>query len=707
MGKKHYASFGYYMVAFDEDEHSLVFIEETLGARITMDLTGLFVAGEKRLSFSDFGTCSVARERGDRSTSLTIRYFGADELPKPEIAISVDPRGITLVARELDFYEFRAAGHIYFGEGERVRSVSSGDDPEFAFRSAIGPATSRGDNAIFDGERDALAVIDGIRGLRIKYDWSEGAYGYTLRTMSEGVAEKIRIHVKKNLLGEKFSAEYKPLQRRGSFDEPPAGFMTWYALKFDTCERRLLQNVEFQKKYLKDYGANTVWVDWEWCHRRYERERDDGVNNLSPDMEKYPHGLGYVSDKIKEAGFRSAVWIGATNDISFSDFERDNPAVSLAHEETWSGMYYYDISCEEYLNGYLPRAFGQIKEWGFDAVKYDTLPNCITAHEKHHGNMKHPELTTYTAYRNMLKKTREILGEDVFMLGCGGSLGAGIYGIGYFDATRVGPDLFTWEKFAENLCRVSEYYPLHNNAIMVDADCVVLREEYSNSAEARSRLASIALLGLPLTFGDDLPALPNERVELLKRGLPVLKTFPSSHKCPITDGVSRLFVTKIEKPWESYTVVGVTNLSSGSIKKSVDFYADLKLYEGEYLAYSFFDGTRVPCAEGGFEIALEPHDTAVIAVRERTGKPQLLSTSRHITQGAAEIENMSFEDNKLSIKASLVEGDEYKIAIYLTRGYEFLGTNVGKPEISGDVLVIKYTPTGRGNVDFEISFKEI
>ena len=44
---------------------------------------------------------------------------------------------------------------------------------------------------------------------------------------------------------------------------------------------------------------------------------------------------------------------------------------------------------------------------------------------------------------------------------------------------------------------------------------------------------------------------------------------------------------------------------------------------------------------GGFEVTLAPHDTAVIAVRELTGVPQLLSTSRHITQGAAEIESMS------------------------------------------------------------------
>ena len=697
-----------YMVAFDEESHSIEFSEESLEARVTMSLDGLFVSGERRLSYSCFDRCEVSRTLTDNLTQLLIRYRSDnEELPAPQLLIKIDGRGISLVSSELDFYEFRASGHIYFGEGEKLRSISARDNEETAFRSAIGPATSRGDNAIYDGERDAVFVIDGIRDLRIKYDFAKGAYGYSLRTMSEGVAEKIRFFVRKDWLAEKFTAEYKPLRKRGNFDGPPSGFMTWYALKFDTCEERLLQNVDFQKKHLKDYGANTVWVDWEWCHRRYERERDDGVNNLSPDLEKYPHGLGYVSEKIKEAGFNSAVWIGATNDISFSDFEKENPGVSLAHDETWSGMYYYDISCEEYLNGYLPRAFGQIKDWGFDAVKYDTLPNCITAHEKFHGNMKHPELTTYTAYRNMLKKTREILGEDVFMLGCGGSLGAALYGLGYFDATRVGPDLFTWERFAENLCRVSEYYPLHNNAIMVDADCVVLREEYSNSAEARSRLASIALLGLPLTFGDDLPALPKERVELLKRGLPVLKTFPASHKCPITDGVSRLFVTKIAKEWESYTVVGVTNLSDKEIRRSIDFSTDLRLCQGEYLAYSFFDGERVPCLAGGFEVTLAPHDTAVIAVRELTSVPQLLSTSRHITQGAAEIESMSFGDNKLSIKASLVADDEYKLAIYLPRGYEFLSTNVGKPEMSGDVLVIKYTPTECGSVDFEISFKKL
>lgn len=64
------------------------------------------------------------------------------------------------VAAELDFYEFRASGHLYMGEGETSRSVALRDNSETALRAAIGPATSKGDNAIFDGKRDAALVFD-------------------------------------------------------------------------------------------------------------------------------------------------------------------------------------------------------------------------------------------------------------------------------------------------------------------------------------------------------------------------------------------------------------------------------------------------------------------------------------------------------------------------------------------------------------------
>ncbi len=56
-------------------------------------------------------------------------------------------------------------------------------------------------------------------------------------------------------------------------------------------------------------------------------------------------------------------------------------------------------------------------------------------------------------------------------------------------------------------------------------------------------------------------------------------------------------------------------------------------------------------------------------MRKYLKRPQLLTSSRHITQGAAEISGMSWSGNVLDICAELVEDDLYTVKIYVPAGY--------------------------------------
>ena len=40
---------------------------------------------------------------------------------------------------------------------------------------------------------------------------------------------------------------------------------------------------------MKKYGADPVWVDWEWYHKDLTGVRDDGCDCFNPDKEKYPN----------------------------------------------------------------------------------------------------------------------------------------------------------------------------------------------------------------------------------------------------------------------------------------------------------------------------------------------------------------------------------------------------------------------------------
>ena len=704
-----YASYKNYMVSFDPATCTAELINDVHGTRMTMKLVGLFDDEGNCIRYTDFKSFNHSLDLSGRAHELVLRFSTDDEnLPKPEVVFTVDARGITIVSRETYHYEFRAEGHITHG-GEDSYAINAKDTPSDALRSGIGPTSSRYDNAIFDKLTDTAAVVDGCRGLSLAYDFEEKKYGYTIKTKSEGVAERIRFYIKERILTDMYAIDYAPMKKRGKYNVPPAGFMTWYSLKFGACEQKVLENARFMKDNLALYGANTVWVDWEWCHRRYERERFDGVDNFHPDPEKYPNGLGYVADEVKKLGLIPAVWLGFTNDACFTDYEREHPEISLSHHDTWSGRYYYDFSQPEYIDGYLVKAVQQVKDWGYEAVKYDTLPNSIYAHEKYHANMLHPEQTTYSAYRTMIKKTREILGEDYYMLSCGSAEEVILWGSGVFDAARIGPDLFTWEKYLVNLGRLRSYYALHTNVMYADPDCVVLRDEYSTYEQAKSRVVPVSMLGLPLNFGDDLTELPKERVDLLRRALPVLDVHPTDFNTPTCDGLTQLIVMNVARPFDTYTVVGLINLTGEKRCRDISLADSVRLEDGKYLAYDYFEKKFLGIVDNTLQLELAPYDSKVIALRKLKDIPQVISASRHISQGASEISDIIWDDkeNVLNVVVDCIADEYYELTLYVPDGYRATGCIVGSTEQNGNLLKAWSSPPCNDKFDFVIPFEKI
>lgn len=703
----YYSSYKHFMVRLDTASGEIEISDERSGGKAVMRIVGLFVDGKCEIDFAKLTKCKVARGAITGAHTLTAR-FSSDEFafPTPELNFTVDAFGVGLRIGELGHYEIRTEGYITYGtDSYAINTKSSSSD---ALRSAVGPAVSKYDNAIYDRITDSAFVIDGCRKLAMGYDFENGRYTFALATMSEGNAERMRFRIEKDIIANKYGIDYEPMKQRGSIEAPTVGFMTWYSLKFGACESALLENSEIMKKKLGEFGASTVWVDWEWCHRRYERERDDGVDNFHPDPEKYPNGLGYLADKIKEMGLTPALWIGFTNDMAMTDYERKYPEISLSHHDTWSGRYYYDFTEPKYMEKYLTDAVKQVKKWGYNIVKYDTLPNSINAHENYHANMKNPEVTSYTAFRNMAKKTRELLGEDAYMLSCGSAEEVVLWGAGIFDAARINPDLFNWDAFKIAIERLRRYYPLHSNVSYNDIDCIVLRDEYSDMAQARSRIVPVALLGLPVNIGDDLRQLPDERVNLLKLTMPVLKTHPTVLESPNSDGRSQLIVQKIARPDECYTVFGLMNLTDKPLTRSISIDTDLRLADGEYLAYAFFSDSFLGSTKDNILLEVAPNDTAVVVVREKKEHPQLISTSRHLSQGATEIKKAVWceDDLTLNVTAELIANELYSMAIYTPDGYVAENCSSGRVDFDGNIAKVCITSPVGSDFDFTIKFSK-
>lgn len=607
-------------------------------------------------------------KRNNRGNIMRTLHFTGEnpELPEMDLVLQLTMQGFEVSVKAEKNCTVRLEADLNWGDIENAYPAATAPKNGI-FRSALGPVASKNDDMLFDRLTDHALIFKGNS--RISYDRERNCY--TLSVIVSTGSEPFCADDKTNFISGIYQMPYKPVNRNSTFSAPPVGFMTWYSVKFGACEEVVLKNAKWLSENLKDYGANSIWVDWEWCHKDFAGLRDDGASMLSPDKEKYPNGLDHVADEIKKLGLTPCLWIGFVVESDKIDFIKENPDAVLVEYKQWCGTYFFDFSHPKYLNELLPTAISNVKNWGYEAVKFDCLPMAMTMHDRFHDQMYDPSLTTREAYRRVIQKARDELGENFYMLFCSG---AGDWCIlpsaDVFDSARIGEDIFKWDSFLEEgVEKALRYYPLHNNVMYLDGDNVVMREEYSTPAQAASRIYFISMLGLPVTFGDEFSALDDQRISFIKSCLPVLDIHPRDMQIQGLSGDLVKMNLAIEKPWEQYNVVNLFNASEESRTVTVTLQEELELDEGWYFVFDYVDNKLIAITDSAFTSELAPCTSKIFAVRKVLDRPQIISTSRHISQGAAEIQNMVWQDNSLQIKADLIADVPYTVTVYVPDGY--------------------------------------
>src|SRR5450759_7233 len=283
-----------------------------------------------------------------------------------------------------------------------------------------------------------------------------------------------------------------------------------------------------------------------------------------------------------------------------------------------------------------------------------------------------------------------------------------------FDAARIGGDIFKWDEFiSQCIAKVMKLYALHNVVFYNDPDNVILRPKFNTYDQALSRLSFVSLLGLPITLGDNLPDLPEDRVELLRRGIPPLNTHPMDIRSTAHDYKVVKANLAINKPFEQWNVVDVFNLLEEDVEVVVDIHDDLHLPldEGPYLVYDYWNKEYIGETTQCFTTLLRPCASKVFAVRKKLGHPQVLSTSRHISQGAFDISSLAWDEsrNTLSGVSKVVEGDLYEIVLYVPEGFRVFaeGNDTLSPDlrnIGKNLWVMRISPGATGEVSWSVAF---
>ncbi len=737
-------------------------------------------SGEAEFSLADYKKVETAvKDIGARQT-LEIKYSdGPVIMPSLSVIISVGESDVDFGVKCPISAANPAAEHNVEPAAEHTTKpvteleisltgeLNWGCDPEnstFAvkldkkcgdLRVAHGPAVSKIDNALFDRLTDNALELLGGSGIgcrvRLSYDWKNKKYLFDIKAQkpqqpqgqvhnsskaagaeSEPVGERwfetgiVKLVIHKDYFHNKTGIHYAPINKKTQFPTPPAGWMTWYSVKFDACEKVVLENTKWMAENLKPYGANCIWVDWEWCHNDFSGQGLPGVDLFNPDSGRYPNGLGYVAKEIAGYGFIPAIWM-QMNDVNKNEYLNNHEEWILANDKKGCGQWWADPSNAGVVSEYVPAIFKKLMADGYEVFKWD-----FTYAENKVGDMYHDKYSDITktpdeALRDVIKSGRETVGYDKYMLHVGGSRYRD-YSLApdIFDAIRIGNDVFKWEEFVKYAVKqMMDMMRYHNVIFYADIDNIIVRDEFNDLEQAKSRVSFAALTGAPFTIGDDLTSLKADRVELLKRAIPVIDIHPKDLEANSQDCSLVILNLSVAKIYGNWNIVDIFNTTSESRDVRIDIGTDLHLDTEDnekYVMYDYWDNEFIGIYDGVVEFRLGPYSSKVISIHLLKSIPQVISTSRHITQGACDIIYLEWDEKcaVLKGKSRVVKDDRYDIILQVPDGYTIgkdktagIAQDSGNP--AGDLEVVNrqnniwrvgFMPVETGETDWEIRFSK-
>lgn len=470
-----------------------------------------------------------------------------------------------------------------------------------------------------------------------------------------------------NVLGVKF---YQPLDK-SHFPDPPSGWCSWYYYYNRVNEQEVKRNTAWLAENLKDYGAKYVQIDdgWQGAGGR-EGQRDwTAVNH-----QHFPDGMAAVADYIKSLGFEPGLWL-APHGQSNPQVVSNHPNVFLLRpdgttaSDTWEGKYLVDPTAPESA-AYLKDLFSKLAGWGYDYFKIDGQPIVVDEYAARKQYMKHPSDDAAALYRDTLDDIRSAIGPDRYLLGCWGTP---IEGAGIMNGSRTGGDVVLgWGGFQVALRPTMEFYYLHNIVWYSDPDALLVRPPLTLD-QARVWTTLEGLTGQALMSSDNLPDLPEDRVELLRRVFPAtnirpLDLFPSERNKHIWD-------LKINHLGRNYDVVGIFNFDADQASQLLLKWKDLGLPDDKPVhVFDFWNQEYLGDWEQGMAVKVAPTSCRVLTLVPDNGRIQLLSTSRHITQGWVDLTALKQNDagDTFTGTSQVIKDDAYELRFAFPRGTNFV-----------------------------------
>ena len=610
--------------------------------------------------------------------------------------------------KDFDFLVVPGAGHGFGGEYgmRRLRDffVRNLLDEEPADHNAVGsqPITqSAAESAATSSSSDTAtppSADDGARTsassstsqgrwphpfpCRVHVDKQDDLFVMTLGDVSTGLSnatfdpqkDEVRLadgNVLANYYRDELGIKYfRPLDK-SMFPLPPTGWCTWYYYYPKITAAEVKRNAQWIAENLKDFGAKYVQIDDGW---QGGGGRDGQRDWTTVNPERFPDGMEELASYVSGLGLTPGIWL-APHGQSRPQVVDQYPNVFLlkpdgtSASETWEGKFLVDPSTTE-AKAYLSELFGKLSGWGYRYFKIDGQPIVVGEYAKKKRFMRHPQDDTNALYRDTLATVRSAIGPESYLLGC---WGIPVEGIGIMNGSRTGGDVVRgWQGGFMLATRATmRHYFLHNVAWYTDPDTMLLRSPLTVE-QARAWATLQGLTGQALMSSDRLVDLSAERVEMLKRVTPAvdvrpLDLFPAERNKQTWD-------LKINHLGRQYDVVGLFNYDSDRSQQQHLTWSGLGLPSDRPVhVYDFWNHEYLGAWEVGMFVDVAPTSCRVLTLVPAADRPQLVSTSRHITQGWVDLAECKYDDAAVAYsgRSHVVRNDPYAMTFAFPREKNF------------------------------------
>ncbi len=547
------------------------------------------------------------------------------------------------------------------------------------FSLAHGPVTSKTAKTLFNRFNDTAVTLPQSDIYHIK---SEPPDRYRFVSMGKLGETIFTAKVTTNVIKRHGIRYYAPIDK-SVFTHAPTGWCSWYYYYQNITQEEWEKNVEWLADNLRDFGLEWVQLDDGWQCDNGNPQTSGGRDWRYPN-EKFSKGMKWVADIVKQHGMKPGIWLIPQKTDSDEVYSAHQDCFLRRHDGTPVRIGdWHPRKVESYvIDPTNPKALEYIKQlfhtlaydWGFDYFKIDNQPEFSRWYDEHSEARKAREVTGSEAYRMTLKAIREAIGPNKYLLGC---YGIPLDGIGVMNGSRTGGDMRAdWEGCQVMIRTITKWGFLNNVVWWCDPDTLCVREPLT-IGEARIMATLVSLSGQALMTSDKMYELPEERVEILRRVIPTVDIHPMEFYPWDEDERGRPSVVnlKVAKHYGSWDVVAVFNWHEEPTTIEVDF-GKLGLPTGEDIRYHVFEfwGKRYNGQfEDGFSVTLPIRTCEVYSVREALGHPQVISTSRHITQGVIDLVELVWDEtnNELHGSSLLVRSDPYRLYVHVPNGFSF------------------------------------